>query len=62
VRPVANGNGGHQSGFAGVEQRPAVGDEIGLMLGQASTELDDRLAQLDGALSADVLAGTGATG
>jgi hypothetical protein len=62
VRPVTNGDGGHRSGFAGVEQRSAVGDEIGLMLGQASAELDDRLAELDRALSADVLARTGTTG
>ncbi len=48
--------------FLGVEEPAAVGDEIGVVLPQAPAELDDRLAQLDGTLPGDVLAGPGPPG
>jgi len=36
--------------------------EVGIVLGQAPADLDDRLAQLDGAFPADVLTGPGSPG
>ncbi len=54
---MADGDGGHSRRLAGVDEPAAVAAEVGLMLGEAAAELDDRLAQLDGPLPADVLAG-----
>ena len=59
---MSNGHGRHQRGLARVEELSAVVAEVGLVLGQAPADLDDRLAQLDGALPADVLTGPGSPG
>jgi len=62
MRPVSDRDRGHRGGLVGVEQPVAVGGEIGVVLRQVPAQLDDRLAQLDGTLAGDVLAGPGPAG